>query len=197
MVNKIRNIYYLTAISGLLVFGATALLAVSSELSMLEQRVFEVFFNLPLALHPFVLALTQLGSIWALVFVVLFAYIFNRRHLAANFALAGGATYISVVLAKELIGRPRPVYFLPDIVQRDLFAVGLGFPSGHTAMATALSLTLLAFLPRKYYIIVPLWILAVGFSRLYLGVHAPLDIIGGFGLGAAMFAITRLMWKKT
>jgi undecaprenyl-diphosphatase len=68
------------------------------------------------------------------------------------------------------------------------------FPSGHTATSFAAATILTAFAPR----LAPLWFLlalAIGFARLYVGVHYPLDIAGGAALGVVtallLLAITR------
>jgi undecaprenyl-diphosphatase len=58
------------------------------------------------------------------------------------------------------------------------------FPSGHAATSFAAATVLTAFAPR----LAPAWFvlaLAIGFSRVYVGVHYPLDIVGGAALGVA------------
>jgi membrane-associated phospholipid phosphatase len=84
-----------------------------------------------------------------------------------------------VGITKVLVGRPRPF----GLLQRDIYVTGYGFPSGHTALATALALSVYPWLPKKFRWLAWVWIALVAFSRLYLGVHAPLDIIGGFVIG--------------
>ncbi len=91
------------------------------------------------------------------------------------------------------MGRPRPAELVQTIHQRDLFVSGLGFPSGHTALATVISLVLVPFLPRKWRWLPVVWIGLVGLSRVYLGVHAPLDIVGGFALGLAVVMSQKLL----
>ncbi len=190
MANTIKNQingnprrYIYTATFGLVVFSLSALVATNNTLSVGEQQLFHLFFGLPIALIPLLLLVTQFGSAWMVGTVVLLAFLRRQKELGLKLFLAGVTTYILVELAKELIHRPRPAVLLPEILHREIFVCGFGFPSGHTAMATVMSLTLLPYLPKKYRFVVPLWIGGVGVSRIYLGVHAPLDILGGFALG--------------
>lgn len=191
-----RHIYGVGLAVGLTVFAITTAIALNGNFGILEQRLFRYIYDLPEGLRPLLLAVTQFGGAWIIILVSLIAYYHKRVQLAYRLLLAGLSTYIFINIAKILINRPRPVFFLPDLIQRDVFAAGLGFPSGHTAVATALSLTLLPFIPAKYRLMVPLWILAVGFSRIYLGVHAPLDVIGGFGAGLAIACAIRLFVSR-
>lgn len=66
------------------------------------------------------------------------------------------------------------------------------FPSGHAATSFAAMTVLCAAVPRA----APVWVLlaaAIAFSRVYVGVHYPLDILGGAVLGAAIaIALLRL-----
>lgn len=66
------------------------------------------------------------------------------------------------------------------------------FPSGHTSVAFACATVLTAIAPG---LAAPLFVLAaaIGFSRLYVGVHYPLDVVGGAALGVLVgLAVTAL-----
>jgi membrane-associated phospholipid phosphatase len=93
--------------------------------------------------------------------------------------------------AKDIWGRARPTEILANVLNLDYVVRGPGFPSGHMALATAMALTVGLYLPRKYQWIVPVWIIGVGLSRMYLGIHAPLDIAGGFAIGWLSYALFR------
>lgn len=167
-----------------LLFGLTAVAANRGGMGTREQALFEWIYTMPNELEWFAHAVTQLGSGWFAVGLVglLFVVKWDPRPTLVLARNAAAAYLLSVVL-KLAVGRPRPVLLLHDFTARSVVAVGDGFPSGHTALATALSLSLLPYLPKQLRWIPLPWIVLVGWSRLYLGVHAPLDVLGGFLLG--------------
>ncbi|MGP3684176.1 phosphatase PAP2 family protein [Streptomyces sp. IBSNAI002] len=93
---------------------------------------------------------------------------------------------------KALVGRERPQW--PDPVDRADFAA---YPSGHAMTATVVCGLLLWLLPRgtPRWAVVTAWaaavvsVLGVGFTRIYLGVHWPSDVVGGWLLGVALVAL--------
>jgi membrane-associated phospholipid phosphatase len=90
---------------------------------------------------------------------------------------------VTVVL-KYSVNRVRPFVTYPDIVKKSE-AGSPSFPSGHTSIAFATATSLSLDYPR-WYIIVPAytWAAAVGYSRMYLGVHYPSDVLAGALVGA-------------
>lgn len=104
--------------------------------------------------------------------------------LAAN-SLAG------VLKAATGVERPPLRYAHPGA----LVAVpgGSSFPSGHTSTSFACATVLSFFVPRAapaFYLLA----VAIGFSRIYVGVHWPLDVLGGVVLGLAVgLAVTALL----
>ena len=113
----------------------------------------------------------------------------------ASFLLSSSLT----MALKVSIRRPRPFVTYPDRITRKGHGGSFSFPSGHTAAAfsTATSLSL-AF--PKWYVIAPSYLYAgaVAWSRMYLGVHYPSDLLGGIliGVGSSLLAFQVGKWIR-
>lgn len=161
-----------------------------------EVSVFRPINDMPDIWQLFWLAVTQFGSAWMMAAIIALTWLWRRKALATELFLRGFITYFLVQLTKMIIARPRPALLLPLVHEREIFVSGYGFPSGHTAMATVFGLALWPYLPKKWRWIVPVWIIFVAFSRIYLGVHAPLDVLGGFALGTMVAAMGHIVQAK-
>lgn len=87
---------------------------------------------------------------------------------------------------KYTVNRPRPFVTYSDITQKDQHVGPYSFPSGHTATAFALATSVSLCYPKWYYIAPAYaWAITVGFSRMWLGVHYPSDVLIGALIGTA------------
>ncbi|MEI4484961.1 phosphatase PAP2 family protein [Frigidibacter sp. MR17.14] len=130
---------------------------------------------------------TVLGMLVASVVGILW---FQSRHRTAIFllvAVAGGQLFSNI--AKAIFDRPRP-----DLVPHGTLVTSASFPSGHSMMSAVIWLTLAAMVartepsrPLRIYLMsmAILITVLVGISRVYLGVHWPTDVIGGWAAGLA------------
>lgn len=148
-----------------------------------EERVFRAVNKAPGSLHKPVWLVMQSGSLSA-VFVVAGALLRARRPRAAiTAAVAGTGVWAGVKLVKPLIGRGRPEHHLEEVTVRGKPQSGLGYPSGHAAVATTLAL--IATRDQKRALRCGLLAIAglTGGARMYVGAHLPLDVAGGFAAG--------------
>jgi undecaprenyl-diphosphatase len=113
------------------------------------------------------------------------------NHLAVRTGIMsamGQALTLGVSFAiKEIVARPRPFETLEDVrVKHQWSAAGHSFPSGHSSQAFAIA-TVISLSYRDPAITIPLflWAGAIGYGRVYLGVHYPTDVLGGMIVGVA------------
>ena len=111
----------------------------------------------------------------------------------AAFVIDLGAT----ALAKAAFDRTRPADKYPNDIFPYRDTHGKSFPSGHTSMSFAAAASL-SIQFKKWYVTVPayLWAASVGYSRIYLGVHYPSDVIAGAATGTGSAYLTHWLNKK-
>lgn len=177
--------------SAVALFTATAYMSVGREVAKWEIDLFQFVYNLPDFLWPLFIVITQFGSIYVLGALLILYLLKKHYHIVLRLLMTGLLAYLVSGFSKDIWGRVRPSELLLDVTNLDYIVRGPGFPSGHMALATALALTLGHYLPRKYQWIIPVWIIGVGLSRMYLGIHFPLDILGGFAIGWGSYALFR------
>jgi undecaprenyl-diphosphatase len=136
---------------------------------------------------------TALGGVTVMILVTVVAVAAFLMHGRRRHALVLGATVlladVSSEALKRIYGRPRP-----DLVPHGSYVYSASFPSGHSTMSAATFLTLAMLIaslePNRQvkimvYVLAMGLMLAIGFSRVYLGVHWPSDVLAGWCLGAA------------
>jgi len=96
-------------------------------------------------------------------------------------------------VAKAIAGRPRLYEGIAGAVLRQQPAHGTSFPSSHTAVTVAVVMVLVPFLARPLAAAGIAYAVLVGWSRVYLGVHYPLDVLGGAGIGMAVGEVILLV----
>lgn len=134
-------------------------------------------------LTPFMKIITFLGNggwFWILCAAILLAVPRTRKTgYAAVLSLIFGAIVTNLLL-KNIVARPRPFTEIQGLVPLITKPTDFSFPSGHTTASFAVALVMLWMLPGKYGIPAVVLAALIAFSRLYLGVHYPTDVLAGF-----------------
>jgi undecaprenyl-diphosphatase len=158
-----------------------------------ETDAFRLVNDLPSLPFAIVWVPMQLGNFLVVPAAVLVALLARRWRLAGGLALAGVGVYVLAKVVKHFVVRGRPGSLLDHVVVRGAEPHGLGFVSGHIAVATALTLVAWPWLPRWGRWAAAAAVTAVFFTRMYVGAHLPLDMIGGAFLGLAVAGAVRLL----
>lgn len=188
--------YIVTTIFSALIVGITTLQAVNSGwFDSVERPIFEAVNDLPSYFGPIMYVITQFGGLGGLLFWCGIAwYLINRRAALTVFGGGASAWFIAKIL-KSLVARGRPGDLLQSVhlFGTEHFA-GYGFPSGHSAFSAACATVLYYQVDRKYRKYLLIIVALVGFSRMYLGAHFPLDVVGGWALGVLIGSLTNIIF---
>ena len=180
----------LLACVGAALFGTAAVLLTMGAVSW-DASLFRILNEVPAGVASVLTPLAHLFLPLSILVVVVIAagYVVVRNRsvlpLAAAAVAAGGAWALAHV-AKAITDRPRPYQVMADAVLRQQPAHGTSFPSSHTAVTVAVVIALVPFLPRALAPVAVAYAVLVGWSRVYLGVHYPLDVLAGAGIGMAV-----------
>jgi undecaprenyl-diphosphatase len=208
---KISNTNLIILLTGIILFCLISFAVVSGRSAHIDNSILLLLRNTGNASIPvgpgwfldFMQDISSLGSVTAVILITVLIsglLIIKKEYITLNSLLTtiiGGG--LIELLMKEIFSRPRP-QIIPHLVTVYSFS----FPSGHSAISTIVYLAL-AFLIFKfeikrsiklYFLISAVFlILLIGFSRVYLGVHYPTDVLGGWTLGLTWIS-SRLLFSN-
>lgn len=203
MNNKTKNIIKW------ILFAITAILAIVVTINVKNGRILELDLNIYKffseniindKLTPIVKVITHIGGAKIVFVLTVLAIILIKGLKNKLFLLTGvvGTAGLNVVL-KHIIQRERPN------INRLIPEKGYSFPSGHSMMSMAFY-GMLIFLIFKYVkntalkwtliVILTILLSTIGITRIYLGVHYPSDIIGGFLVSLTYLFILTEIYNK-
>ena len=170
-------------LAGLAVLGGTLLPIERDRVGRREQRTFQLLNGLPDRLYRPAWPVMQLGAFGAAPATAAVAAAAGNRPLAVRLCTVGTAAWALAKVVKRVVRRGRPMSLLAGVRTRGQEASGLGYLSGHAAVATALTAAAFPHLGVRGRRVALALASIVGLSRVYVGAHLPLDVAGGAALG--------------
>jgi undecaprenyl-diphosphatase len=177
-------------VSGVIVSATIAVRGVSAREGSLFRRV----NGAPDRWFLFVYVPMQFGTYITTPVLATIAWTTGRHTGAIAVFAAGTCSWVLAKIVKRIAARDRPQHALQhDVSLRGPHEGGSGFPSGHAATSMALAIVLGTMLGGWWWALVLVLAAVTAFGRMYVGVHLPLDLVGGAGIGSAVAGLTLLM----
>jgi undecaprenyl-diphosphatase len=170
------------AAAALAVLAVTAALADRHRLAPGEAGIFRPVNDLPGFLEPAAHVVMTLGTLPGAVAIAVVVGLVTKRFWPAV-AVLGAALVARAAsqVVKDLVDRARPAALVDHVHLREHID-GPGYPSAHTTIAFALAIVVACCFSRIRWPVLGI-ALMVGLARMYMGVHLPLDVVGGAALG--------------
>lgn len=189
-----------SAVAAALVLGSY--LAVRSGAAEAADRVVERWLTSarPRRSDHVLAVATDLGSSFGLAGTTAVLALTGRRTAAVEVGAAGAHAWVLAQSIKPALGRPRP-YELGSSARLVSPPAGSSWPSGHAAVGSAMATALMTVGDRRLALLAATGGLAIGMSRIAVGVHHLSDVVAGWGVGilaaAGSSAMTRRLRLRT
>ncbi len=150
-------------------------------------------------LDPIFIFITSLGNaglIWIIATIICLIFPRTRKAGIISAMALILSLLINNLIIKNAVARVRPYDVSTNLISLVGRQKDYSFPSGHSAASFAAGVAFLRNLPKKYG--VPAIILAglIAFSRLYVGVHYPSDVIAGILSGTLLAIIAQYVYER-
>ena len=162
------------------------------QITHAEIRIFRMANGLPGGGYPAIWIPMQYGTFGAVPAAAVLALARRRPRLALAIGVGGTAAWVSAKAVKSIVDRGRPASVLEGVSLRGREEGDRGFPSGHATVAAALTVVAWPYLSDGWRVSLAALSGFVPFARMYVGVHLPLDVVGGSALGLAIGSAVNL-----
>jgi membrane-associated phospholipid phosphatase len=190
---------WIVATVALVALGASWIVAVQEGPAEWEKSITRWLNDAPDWVAHAMWPVMQGGTLAAPFVVALVIGLVRRDWFVAGVvAIVGVVTWFGAQGVKRVVERERPVAFLADLHVREGTGNGLGYISGHSAMAAALAVVALTVVPRRWWPLLFALVAVVGIARVVHGVHLPADLVGGWAFGTlvGLVGVSVIDWHR-
>lgn len=143
-------------------------------------------------------AITFLGEETVMIVVIAFIYFLVNKKIGEKISFTLFGTLLINNSLKGIFDLPRPFEVSSEVTPlREQTATGASFPSGHTQNSSTFYTSIGLYIKKKWvWIVIGVVLFLIGFSRLYLGVHFPKDILSGWMIGIGWGFLGWILYDK-
>lgn len=134
------------------------------------------------------------GMFWIGMAILLLLYPKTRKAGWTVAAALLGSLLVNNMILKNLVARVRPYEVIDGLQLLVEKAADFSFPSGHTGSSFAAAVVIAGLLPKRYGIVAVILAFLIGFSRMYVGIHYPTDVLFGM-ISGSLIGLLLVKWN--
>lgn len=168
----------------------------------MDHSILYFLNSLPVKYPEFNLFFVFLASTFGIIVIFALAYFLlvhkDKKRGGQELILMVTVAVVAWLLAhvlKEIFQTERPFVNLPDVLNLFVEETGYAFPSGHATFYAALA-TMMWFYHKRIALVLALVAFLVGTSRVVVGIHWPIDVLGGYILGILISICAYFLMQK-
>jgi undecaprenyl-diphosphatase len=136
------------------------------------------------------------GIFWIILTLIFLCFRKTRKAGIYSACALLGSLVVNNLILKNLINRTRPYEVVEGLKCIVGLATDASFPSGHTGASFASAVAMCRQIPKKYAVLLLILAGVIAFSRLYVGIHYPTDVLGGLITGIGIGILVNVIGDR-